>query len=290
MRSMKLLAGALAGMCLVSANTVSLFASAEQSDSNISTVIEKILGDPSGDGVVNAVDASYILKMYSDYSINLGEITDELLAVCDVNKDGSVNAMDASYVLSYYADQALSDEVISLEEYIASILDSIDWDDLAEKFKLPDDEGIWDPASSLSPDYQIDPDADWTAWLPEGFLDEESPWTWTGEDSNPFGNAAANPWYLWDPASSLSPDYQIDPDRDWTAGLPEGFLDEESPWTWTGESTSPWGNIPSNAWNPDAANDQWDEWYKNIPTENIDNWLQNTLDMLNEIEEPADTE
>lgn len=193
MRSMKLLAGTLAGMCLVSANTVSLIASAEQSDSDISAVIEMVLGDPSGDGVINAVDASYILEMYSDYSINLGELTDEMLAVCDVNKDGAVNAMDASYVLSYYADQALNSTDISIEDFVNNIireLQSQNWEDyLAPYFDTenPFDNitNPWNPTSSYDPTLPTDLNVDWTSWLPEGFLDEDNPWTWPNPWSDP---------------------------------------------------------------------------------------------------------
>lgn len=180
MRSMKLLAGALAGMCLVSANTVSLFAAAEQPDSDISAVIEMVLGDPSGDGIINAVDASYILETYSEYSINLGELTDEILTVCDVNKDGAVNAMDASYVLSYYANKSDIGADVTLENYIKLFTDFVNQSDLFDW--QPDWEkylnSSWDPASSLEPGYQIDPNFDWSSWLPEGFFDEDNPWTW----------------------------------------------------------------------------------------------------------------
>lgn len=191
MRPMKLLAGALAGICLVSASTVSLFASAEQSDSDISAVIEKILGDPSGDGAINAVDASYILEMYSEYSISPGEFSDEILAVCDVNKDGAVNAMDASYVLSYYVDQSMDNTDISIEDFINNIIseaqklsqfDISEWDPWASDVPNP-----WDPASSYDPTLSSDLNVDWESWLPEGFLNEDNPWTWPPAES-------ANPW------------------------------------------------------------------------------------------------
>ena len=207
MRSLKLLAGALAGMCLVSANTVSLFASAEQSDSNISAVIEKILGDPSGDGIINAVDASYILEIYSNLSVELEYLTDDILAVCDVNKDGAVNAMDASYVLSYYVDSSNISADVTLENYIKLFTDFVNQSGLFdgqpswEKYL----NNSWNPASLPQPGFQIDPDFDWSTW---------------------------------DPASSIQPGYQIDPNYDWSSWLPEGFFDEDNPWTWP----NPWSD------------------------------------------------
>ena len=247
MRSMKLLAGALAGMCFVSASSVSLFASAEQSDNSISAVIEMVLGDPSGDGIINAVDASYILETYSDYSINLGELTDEILAVCDVNKDGAVNAMDASYVLSYYANKSDIGADVTLENYIKLFTDFINQTDLFDW--QPDWEkylnSSLDPASSVQPGYQIDPNFDWSTW---------------------------------DPASSIQPGYQVDPSYDWSSWLPEGFFDEESPWTWPPtDSDNPWSSLndPEN----------WGSWYDQ-PLQEIDgSWFEETLNALKEIED-----
>lgn len=223
MRSMKLLAGALAGMCLVSASSVLLPASAEQSDNSISAVIEKILGDPSGDGIINAVDASYILETYSEYSINLGELTDEILAVCDVNKDGAVNAMDASYVLSYYVDQSMNSTDISIEDFINNIISEVrKWSDF--------DNSTWDP--------------------------------WASDASNP-----------WDPASSLEPGYQIDPNFDWSSWLPEDFLDEDNPWTWP------------NSWSDPNDIENWGSWYDQPLQEIDDSWFEETLNALKEIED-----
>ncbi|MBR5684287.1 MAG: hypothetical protein IKW96_13620 [Ruminococcus sp.] len=61
------------------------------------------LGDPNGDGDINAVDASNILSVYSRISTKKAALTDTERAYCDVNKDGFVDAVDASRVLSYYA-------------------------------------------------------------------------------------------------------------------------------------------------------------------------------------------
>ena len=79
------------------------------------------LGDYNNDGAVNAVDASYILTVYAENSINHTTATAEQLAVGDVNKDGKLDAVDASYVLSYYAYWSTK-EKISLEEYLKNNL------------------------------------------------------------------------------------------------------------------------------------------------------------------------
>lgn len=222
----KILTGVLAGAFLT---TMTAFPAAAASEAdNIK------LGDPTGDGKINALDASDILSLYADVSVGGSELTDLILSLCDVNKDGAVNAMDASFVLSYYAAVETSETEQELEDFVNKLISEVQ---------------TW-------------------SWPDNYERDSSSPW---------------NPWNPWDPASSLSPDYQIDPDVDWTSFLPEDSLDEESPWTWTGEETSPW--------NPYDTNDQqWGEWYNNVYTEDIDNWLNDTLDMLNEIEEPADTE
>ena len=61
------------------------------------------LGDPTGNGVIDAVDSSYVLGAYADFSIGNGTPDEKCLATCDVNMDGLVDAVDASKILSYYA-------------------------------------------------------------------------------------------------------------------------------------------------------------------------------------------
>lgn len=75
------------------------------------------LGDPNGDGAINAVDASIILSDYARYSTSDDKPTAEELASGDVNKDGSINAVDASTVLSYYA-YCSTHEPTAFEEYL----------------------------------------------------------------------------------------------------------------------------------------------------------------------------
>lgn len=62
------------------------------------------LGDVNGDGMVDAVDASYILRIYAVYSTDgTPEETEEQLLSAEVNGDGLIDAVDAAIVLAYYA-------------------------------------------------------------------------------------------------------------------------------------------------------------------------------------------
>lgn len=210
MKISKLFAGTLAGM--LAALSLGSAVSANAADLG--------LGDPSGDGIINAVDASYILSLYADFAVNNADITQELLSLCDVNKDGSVNAMDASYVLSYYVDQSLNDTDISIEDFI-------------NKFIIELQTWSWPDTSSLDPQEPWNP---WSAW---------------------------NPWNPWDPQNPL------DPNSDQSSWLPEGFFDGDNQWTWPVEDPNPWTSAD--------ISEKWDVWYKNIPTEPIENWLEKAL-------------
>jgi len=64
---------------------------------------EKALGDFTGDGKIDAVDASNILAKYAATSTGGAAPTADELAAGDVNKDGKIDAVDASKVLAYYA-------------------------------------------------------------------------------------------------------------------------------------------------------------------------------------------
>lgn len=62
------------------------------------------LGDANSDGIVDAVDASFILQTYADLST--GEevsLDDEKTKIYDVNRDTFVNANDAGYILTHYS-------------------------------------------------------------------------------------------------------------------------------------------------------------------------------------------
>lgn len=65
------------------------------------------LGDPSGDGAINAIDASLTLEYYA-YKATAPHFdqTNEFIAAANVNKDSNVDALDASEILAYYADKA----------------------------------------------------------------------------------------------------------------------------------------------------------------------------------------
>ena len=63
-----------------------------------------MLGDPNGDGKVDANDASFVLVEYAKVSTG-GEsaLTPEETAAADVNNDGKFDAKDASAILAYYS-------------------------------------------------------------------------------------------------------------------------------------------------------------------------------------------
>lgn len=85
------------------------------------TVLEYgyMLGDVSGNGVVDAVDASRILTAYALTSTGGDSGLDEAQSLAaNVNKDTAINAVDASKVLSYYAYTATGGKG-SLGEFLA---------------------------------------------------------------------------------------------------------------------------------------------------------------------------
>lgn len=86
------------------------------------TIIEKSpetvkLGDYNGDGMIDAVDASKILSVYTKYSTGAASPTADDLTVCDVNKDGYIDAVDASKVLAYYA-YVSTDGTLGFEDFL----------------------------------------------------------------------------------------------------------------------------------------------------------------------------
>ncbi len=77
-----------------------------------------ILGDVTGDGIIDATDASFILTAYAVSSIGGDdEMNDEQRKAADVNGDGVIDAIDASTVLTYYARSSV-DFKGSFEEYL----------------------------------------------------------------------------------------------------------------------------------------------------------------------------
>ena len=79
---------------------------------------EKALGDFTGDGKIDAVDASNILAKYAAASTGGAAPTADEMAAGDVNKDGKLNALDASQVLAYYAYKGGGGDK-SFTEYLA---------------------------------------------------------------------------------------------------------------------------------------------------------------------------
>ena len=79
-------------------------------------------GDVTGDGIIDAVDASSVLAYYARTATNQeGGYTEEQLLAADINHDGEINAVDASNILAYYAYTAVTDKnVMSLEEFMKS--------------------------------------------------------------------------------------------------------------------------------------------------------------------------
>ncbi len=61
------------------------------------------LGDPTGDGIIDAVDASKVLKSYAVFSTGTESPAEQELATSDITKDGLIDAVDASKILKYYA-------------------------------------------------------------------------------------------------------------------------------------------------------------------------------------------
>ena len=63
-----------------------------------------VLGDPNGDGKVDAKDASFVLIEYAKLSTGAkSDLTSEQNKAADVNGDGKTDAKDASMILTYYA-------------------------------------------------------------------------------------------------------------------------------------------------------------------------------------------
>ncbi len=63
-----------------------------------------VLGDVNGNGAIDAVDASAILKYYATVSAGKkGSLTTIQLNAADVNKNRKTDAVDASLILGYYA-------------------------------------------------------------------------------------------------------------------------------------------------------------------------------------------
>jgi len=181
----RILAGVVSGIMAAAAAASAMTASAD----------EFRLGDPTGDGLIDAIDASYILSLYADISVHDGvSLADEVIAVCDVDKDGKVNALDASLILSYYADQSIGDIEVSLEKFIENLENKVTswWDENAKDLDLsafaPDAE--WDDIWSQAYPWNWG-DYDGITWDPENTDSEKTPW--------------GNVWSWWEGTSAWNP-------------------------------------------------------------------------------------
>ncbi len=77
------------------------------------------LGDSTGDGYVDASDASYILSVYSEFSTGKEPVLlNEERYAMDINSDNMIDASDASSVLGYYAYLSTGGTV-TMEEYMS---------------------------------------------------------------------------------------------------------------------------------------------------------------------------
>lgn len=88
--------------------------------------VKYALGDISGDGEVNAVDASMVLSYYAIASTTKdADVKPEELAAGDVDGNGTLNATDASFILSYYAyAQTSKEKVKSMADYMKDYIKS----------------------------------------------------------------------------------------------------------------------------------------------------------------------
>ena len=77
------------------------------------------LGDPTGDGKIDSIDASNVLAAYSKFSTKNVTPSKNELAVSDVNGDGYINSLDASKILAYYA-YVSGKETMSFEQFLKS--------------------------------------------------------------------------------------------------------------------------------------------------------------------------
>lgn len=76
-------------------------------------------GDINDDGIVDAVDASAILRHYALTSTNgEGVFTKEQETAADVNKDGIADSVDASLILRYYAYCSTTADPKSIEDFL----------------------------------------------------------------------------------------------------------------------------------------------------------------------------
>lgn len=90
------------------------------SDSGIPLVLRsepvRTVGDVNCDTVIDAKDASEILKAYADLGTGAGTL---ISVSADTDGSGCIDAVDASNVLAYYAAASTSTEKFTFEEFMA---------------------------------------------------------------------------------------------------------------------------------------------------------------------------
>lgn len=78
-----------------------------------------MLGDVNSDNLIDARDASLVLMQYAAESLDSANVIDaQQRFIANVNNDTAVDARDASIILSYYAYCSLTENPVTLPEYI----------------------------------------------------------------------------------------------------------------------------------------------------------------------------
>ena len=78
------------------------------------------LGDLNGDKVIDASDASFVLRSYALVSSNAGTYSEDMIRLADVNGDKVVDARDASDLLSFYAGASVG-KYKTFDEFLATL-------------------------------------------------------------------------------------------------------------------------------------------------------------------------
>ena len=77
------------------------------------------MGDVTGNGIIDGVDASTVLTAYAKSSVgkDMG-LSDLQQKMSDVNADKKIDGNDATIILSYYAYSSVDNEPMTLAEFI----------------------------------------------------------------------------------------------------------------------------------------------------------------------------
>ena len=81
---------------------------------------EKVmLGDVTGDGLIQTDDAKQILEIYARVQTGGSSYTEKELKTGDIDKNGTINALDASELLTFITTEALNETgELTLEKFI----------------------------------------------------------------------------------------------------------------------------------------------------------------------------